>query len=168
MAILVCYHCAYCCGCRVDRFSFLFIINRVYLALTCVFLQFSEEDFDEDGAAHLRLENDIPTFASVQVAFPGRSAESKAANGAGVASSSSKAVPASGKASRALADPAAANEQQQTGIEMGGSHVVRANPPPHEEALPSNETQIIGRSNFAQPMEADHAPAPADTEKAEP
>ncbi|KAL8455188.1 hypothetical protein Emag_001025 [Eimeria magna] len=128
---------------------------------------FSEEDFDEDGAAHLRLENDIPTFASVQVAFPGRPAEAKVANGGGASSFSSKANPAASKAQRAPADSAAANEQQQTGIEMGGSHVVRASPASHEEAPSTSETQVIGRPNFAQPLEGDPAQASADPEKAE-
>ncbi|KAL8276038.1 hypothetical protein Esti_000032 [Eimeria stiedai] len=129
---------------------------------------FSEEDFDEDGAAHLRLENDIPTFASVQVAFPGRPSEAKVVNGGGESSSSSKPVPAAGKALRAPADGAAAKEQQQTGIEMGGSHVIRGNSTIHEEGPPTSDTHIIGRPNFAQPLDADPKPPPADTEKAEP
>ncbi|KAL8454293.1 hypothetical protein Emed_000402 [Eimeria media] len=135
---------------------------------------FSEEDFDDDGAAHLRLENDIPTFASVQVAFPGRpAAEAKGlhAGGSSSSSSSSKAIPAATKPSRVSADSAAVNEQQQTGIEMGGSHVIRGNlATTHDETPPTSETQIIGRpNNFTQqPLEADSAPNPTDPEKAEP
>ncbi|KAL8427658.1 hypothetical protein Efla_007077 [Eimeria flavescens] len=110
---------------------------------------FSEEDFDEDGASHLRLENDIPTFASVQVAFPGRPAESRAANGSAY---SSKA--AAGRSQMAAGD-AAREQQQQTGIEMGGSHVTRGASGAQEGR--SSENQIIGKTNLTQPLNADAA-----------
>lgn len=124
-------------------------------------MQFSDEDFEEDGAAHLRLENNIPTFASVQVAYPVTSASSDQKSADPSSSSSSSAA---GKAQR----EAGAAAQGEAGIEMGANSFTRGTPS-NESA--SHETQVIGKPTFVQPEGcADSTPteAPADPTKAEP
>lgn len=104
---------------------------------------FSDEDFEEDGALHLRLENDIPTFASLQVAYPAPGASSSDKKSAHAASSSSSK--STGKEQHGAEGGAA---QAEAEIEMGANGFTLGTPSGHN--IPNYETQVIGRPAFIQ------------------
>ncbi|OEH76317.1 membrane related protein [Cyclospora cayetanensis] len=116
---------------------------------------FSDEDFEEDAGSRLRLESNIPTFASIQVGGPGGGVAGEGvgqqkggdrslvpANGVGVACTAAQVASAACRDQRGQGD---------TAIELGTNRFVVGLPTPQEAISTTEEglqAQVIGRPTF--------------------